>query len=77
MGRTCRTPGTAQKCIPDFWSKKPEGDTSLRRSMRRWEDNIKMEVEEIGYKCVPWTHMTHDMVQWRAFMNTVMNLPVP
>jgi hypothetical protein len=48
----------------------------LRRPRHRWEDNIKMDLGEIGRKSVVWMHLTRDWEQWRAFVNTVMNLRV-
>jgi hypothetical protein len=44
---------------------------------RRWEDNIKMEFREIGIYGANWIRLAQDRVQWRAFVNTVMNLRVP
>jgi hypothetical protein len=49
----------------------------LGRPRRRWEDNIKMDLREIGIDGVNWIELTQDRVQWRAFVNTVMNLRVP
>jgi len=42
--------------------------------MRRWEDNIRMDIREIGWECVDWIHLDQDRDKWRAFVNTVMNL---
>jgi hypothetical protein len=56
---------------------KPEGRRPLRRPRRRWEDNIKMDLKEIGIDGANWIRLAQDRVQWRAFMNTVMNLRVP
>jgi hypothetical protein len=42
-----------------------------------WEDNIKMDLREKGINGVNWTQLDWDRVQWRAFVNTVMNLWVP
>jgi hypothetical protein len=44
---------------------------------RRWENNIKMDSREIGWKIVVWMHMAQDRDQWRPFVNTTMNLRVP
>jgi hypothetical protein len=41
----------------------PEGKRSLGRTMRRWEDNIKMNLREIGWEGVDWIHVAHDMNQ--------------
>jgi hypothetical protein len=49
----------------------------LGRPRRRWEDNIKMDLREIGFGDVDWTHLAQDRDRWRALVNTVMNLRVP
>jgi hypothetical protein len=54
-----------------------EGKTPQRRPRRRYEDNIKMDVRDIGWGGVDWIHLTQDKDQWRALVNTVMNLRVP
>jgi hypothetical protein len=56
---------------------RPEGERPLRRPRRRWEDNIKMDVREIEINGANWIHLAQDRVQWRACVNTVMNLRVP
>jgi hypothetical protein len=56
---------------------KPEGKRPLGRPRRRWEDNIKMDLGEIGIDGANWIRLAQDRVQWRAFVNTVMNLRVP
>jgi hypothetical protein len=54
--------------------RRPEGNRQLRRSERRC--NIKMDLTEIQWRGVDWIHLTQDMNQWRALVNTVMNLQV-
>jgi hypothetical protein len=49
----------------------------LGRPRLRWEDNIKMDLWEIGFGDVDWIHWAQDMDRWRALVNTVMNLRVP
>jgi hypothetical protein len=56
---------------------KPEGKRPLRRPRRRWVDNIKIDVREIGLDGVDWIDLAEDRDQWRALVNTVMNLRVP
>jgi hypothetical protein len=56
---------------------RPEGRRPLRRPRRRWEDNIKMNLREIGFGDVDWIHWAQDRDRWRALVNTVMNLRVP
>jgi hypothetical protein len=54
----------------------PEGKRPLGRPRRRWEDNIKMNLREIEWGGMDWIDLTQDKDQWRALVNTVMNLPV-
>jgi hypothetical protein len=56
---------------------RPEGRRPLVRPRRRWEDNIKVDVREIGFRDVDWIHLAQDRDRWRALVNTVMNLRVP
>jgi hypothetical protein len=56
---------------------RPEGKRPLERPRRRWEDNIKMELGDIGIDGANWIQLAQDRVQWRAFVNTVVNLRVP
>jgi hypothetical protein len=56
---------------------KPEGKRPLGRPVRRWEDNIKINLREIGWGGVDWIHLAQDRDQWRVLVNTVMNLRVP
>jgi hypothetical protein len=53
-----------------------EGKRPLGRPRRRWEDNIKMDLREIGIDEANWIRLAQDRVQWRACVNTVMNLRV-
>jgi hypothetical protein len=56
---------------------KPEGKRPLRRPRRRWIDNIKMDLLEIGLSVVDWIVLAQDRYRWRALVNVVMNLRVP
>jgi hypothetical protein len=56
---------------------RPEGRRPLGRHRRRWEDNIKMDLGEIGFGDVDWIHSGQDRERRRALVNTVMNLRVP
>jgi hypothetical protein len=56
---------------------KPEGKRPLARPRRRWIDNIKMELLEIGVNVVDWIGLAWDRYRWRALVNSVMNLRVP
>jgi hypothetical protein len=56
---------------------KPEGKKPLGRRRRRWEENIKMDLQEVEYWGMAWTELAHDRDRWRALFNVVMNLRVP
>jgi hypothetical protein len=56
---------------------KPEGKGPLGRPRRRWVDNIKMHLRQIGWDGVDCIELAQDRDQWRALVNTVMNLRVP
>jgi hypothetical protein len=56
---------------------KPEGKRPLGRPRRRWIDNIKMDLLEIGLSVVDWIGLAQDRYRWRALVNSVMNLRVP
>jgi hypothetical protein len=56
---------------------RPEGKKPLGRPRRRREDNINMDLKEKGIYGVNWTQLAQDRIQWRACVNTVMNLRVP
>jgi hypothetical protein len=55
----------------------PEVRSALGRPRRRLVDNIKMNLREIGWDCIDWIDLAQDRDQWRALVNTVMNLRVP
>jgi hypothetical protein len=52
-------------------------NNKLGRPRRRWVDNIKMDLREIGWDGIGWIELAQDRDQWRALVNTVMNLRVP
>jgi len=56
---------------------KPEGKRPLGRSKLRWEDNIMMDIQEVGCGGMDWIELAQDRDSWRARMNVVMNLRVP
>jgi len=56
---------------------KPEGTRPLGKPMRRWEDNIKMDLQEVGCGCIDWMERALDRDWWRALANAVMKLQVP
>ena len=57
--------------------RKPERKIPLGRPRRRWVDNITMDLQEVGWRCVYWIDLGLDMDRWRALVNAVMNLRVP
>jgi hypothetical protein len=56
---------------------KPEGKRPLQRPKRRWVNNIKMDLREIGWDGMDWIDLAQDRDQLRALVRTVMNLRVP
>jgi hypothetical protein len=60
-----------------FWWGKPEGKRPLGRPKHRWEDNINMDLQEVGCGVMDWIDLVQDRERWRELVNAVMNLPVP
>jgi hypothetical protein len=56
---------------------KPEGKRPLGIPRRRWEDNIKMDLQEVGGDCGNWMERAQDRDSWQTLVNTVMNFRVP
>jgi hypothetical protein len=56
---------------------KPEGKRPLGRQRGRWEDNIKMDLQEVGCGCMDWIELAQDRDRWQALVNAVINLQVP
>jgi hypothetical protein len=78
MGSTCsknRERRNAYTC--KILVGKPEGKRPLGRPSRRWVNNIKMDLREIGWGSMGRMELAPDTDQWRALVNTVMNLQVP
>jgi hypothetical protein len=76
VGWTCGTHGEGRGVYRVLVGR-PEGKRTLGRPRRRWEDNIKMDFREIGIDGANWIQLTQNRVQWRAFVNMVMNLRFP
>jgi hypothetical protein len=76
MGGACSTNGKKRNAYRIFVVK-PEGKRPLGRPRRRWVDDIKMDLREIRWDGVDWIDMAQDRDQWRALVNTVLNLRVP
>jgi hypothetical protein len=56
---------------------KPEGKRPLGRPRRRWVDNIRMDLQEVGCRHVDWIGLAQDRDTWRTLVSAVMNLRVP
>jgi len=56
---------------------KPDGKRPLGRHRRRWEDNIKTDIQEVGGEGMGWVELAQDRDRWRALVNAVMNIRVP
>ena len=56
---------------------KPEGKRLLERPRRRWEDNIKMDLQGDGCEGMDWIELSQDRDRWPALLNAAMNLRVP
>jgi hypothetical protein len=76
MGRTSSTKW-GEKNTHRILVGKPEGKRPLGRPRHRWVDNIKIDLREIGWDGMDWLNLAQDRDQWRALVNTVMNLRVP
>jgi hypothetical protein len=76
MGRACSTHGAKRNAYRIFMGK-PKENRPLGRPRRRWEDNIRMELREIGWGRMDWIDLAQDRDQLRALVSTVMNLRVP
>jgi hypothetical protein len=76
MGGTCSTnveKRNAYRIVAGEW----EGKRPLGKPRRKWEDNIRMDLIEMGWRGMDWIDLAQDRDQWRALVNTVMNLWVP
>jgi hypothetical protein len=76
MGRACNANGAKRNAYRILVGK-PEGKRSLRRPRRRWVNNIIIDLRETGWGGMDWIDLAEDRGQWRALVNTVMNLLVP
>jgi hypothetical protein len=76
MGRARSTYG-GRESVYKVLVGKPEGKRPLGRPMHRWEDNIRMDLREVGSECEDWIGLAQDRDRWRALVIAVMNLRVP
>jgi hypothetical protein len=54
-----------------------EGRGKLGRTRRRWEDNIKIDLQKVKCGCMDWIELAQDRDRWRALANAIMNLRIP
>jgi hypothetical protein len=76
MSRACSTNGEKRNAYKILVGK-PEGKRPLGRPRSRWVGNVKMVLREIGWDDIDWIDLAQDRDQWRALVNTLMNLRVP
>ena len=76
MGRACSAYGGEERRYMVLVGK-PAGRRPLGRSRRKWEDNIKMDLQEVGCGDMDWIDLAQDSDRWRALVNALMNLRVP
>jgi hypothetical protein len=76
MGMPCSTNGERKNAYRILMGK-PKGSRSFGRPRRRWVDNVKMDLTEIGWDGMGWIDLAQNRDQWRALVNAVMNLRVP
>jgi hypothetical protein len=76
MGGPCSTNGEKMNSYR-LLDGKPEGKRPLGRPRRRWVDNIRMALGEVGWSDVDWIGQAQDRNRWRALVNSVLNLRVP
>jgi len=77
MGGACGAYGGGERGVYSVLVGKPAGKRPLGRPRRRWEDNIKTDLQEVGEGFGEWMEMAQDRERWRAVVSTVMNFRVP
>jgi len=68
--------GGEERHIQDFGGE-PEEKRPLGRARRRWEDNIKMDLQDVGWEGIDWIDVAQDRDRWQTLVNAVRNLQVP
>jgi hypothetical protein len=66
-----------RRCVYRVWVEKLKRNRPLGRLRRRWEENIKMDLQEVGCEGMDGIEVSQDCDRWRALVNVVMNLRVP
>ena len=77
MGRVCSTYGDERRGIYRVLLERPEGKKPIGRPRHRWEDNIKIDLKEVGCGGMYWIELAQDRDRWQAFVIMLMNLWVP
>jgi hypothetical protein len=76
VGGTCGSNGGGERCLQGFGLGGPNVK-QLGRPRRRWEDNTKLDLREMGINGANRIQLAQDSVQWRTFVKTIVNLRVP
>jgi hypothetical protein len=76
MGGAFGVDGGGERCVLSS-GRKPRGKRPLGRPRHRWEDNIKIDLQEVGCGGMDWIGPAQDRDRWRAIVNAVMNLRIP
>ena len=77
MGGACRADGGERRVVYRVLVGKPEGNRQLGRPRLRWEDNIKVDLQEVRWRSIDWIELAQDRDRLRALVNAVMSLLVP
>jgi uncharacterized membrane protein YfbV (UPF0208 family) len=77
IGGVCSAKWGRGEACTGFWWENPRGKSPLRRPRRRWEYNIKVNVQEVGCGGMDGIELVQDSDRWRALVNVLMNLRVP
>jgi hypothetical protein len=76
MGEACNTNGEKRNAYRVLVGK-PEGRRPLGRPRRRWVDNIRLDLVEVGWSDVDWIGLAQNRDRWRALVNSILNLRAP